>query len=280
VSERKPPAEPKPASTILLLRDADDGRIEVFMEKRHLSSTFVGGAYVFPGGRVDEEHRVAGELRSPGAHRRAIDLLGSDDGPAHMVAALRETFEEAGVLLAYDADDRLLDFSDPEVEDRYREARDRLNAGDLQWPELLGRENLRLATDRLHYWSHWVTPVGEPRRYDTRFFVAEAPTGQTATHDDWELTSSVWVDPGTALDRALAGEWFIIFPTLHTLRRLEQLGSTAEALAWAAADHHRPVNQPRLLEGRPVLPGDEGYEDAEEDITGSDPAAWTATFRR
>lgn len=270
---------PLPASTILLLRDNDEGRVEVFMEKRHMKSTFVGGAYVFPGGRVDATDHLSDEfLQQPGALTRA--RLGTDDGAAYEVAALRECFEEAGVLLAYTQHGDLLSFAEEAVEDRFRSARDQLNAGDLGWRSLLQEQGLRLANDRLHYWSHWITPLGEPRRYDTRFFVTEAPTNQTATHDDWELTNSAWVEPGTALDKAMAREWFIIFPTLHTLKRLEELGTTQAALEWAAGDHERPVNQPKIYDGVAVLPGDEGYEEAEEDISGADPSAFARAFTR
>lgn len=267
------------ASTILLLRDNDEGRVEVFMEKRHMKSTFVGGAYVFPGGRVDDDDHLSDEfLQQPGDVTRA--RIGTNDGPAYEVAALRECFEEAGVLLAYDANGDLLSFADEAVEDHYRSARNQLNAGDLSWQSLLEQQELRLANDRLHYWSHWITPLGEPRRYDTRFFVTEAPIDQTATHDDWELTNSAWVEPATALDKAMAREWFIIFPTLHTLKRLEDLGTTQAALEWAAGDHERPINQPKIYNGVAVLPGDEGYEDAEEDISGADPSAFVKAFKR
>lgn len=275
---RSTPA-PLPASTILLLRDNDQGRVEVFMEKRHMKSTFVGGAYVFPGGRVDAtDHLPDDFLKQPGEATRA--RLGTEDGAAYEVAALRECFEEAGVLLAYDQHGELLSFAEETVEDRFRCARDQLNAGDLGLRALLEQQSLRLANDRLHYWSHWITPLGEPRRYDTRFFVTEAPTDQTATHDDWELTNSAWVEPGTALDKAMAREWFIIFPTLHTLKRLEELGTTRTALEWAAGDHERPINQPKIHNGVAVLPGDEGYEEAEEDISGADPMAFVRAFTR
>ena len=274
-----PKHAPLPASTILLLRDNRDGRVEVFMEKRHMKSTFVGGAYVFPGGRVDPSDHLSDELlQQPADATRA--RLGTEDGAAYEVAALRECFEEAGVLLAYTSDGELISFADALVEDRFRTARDQLNSGELGWRALLEEHDLRLANDRLHYWSHWITPLGEPRRYDTRFFVTEAPTDQTATHDDWELTNSAWVEPGTALDKAMAREWFIIFPTLHTLKRLEELGTTRAALEWAAGDHERPINQPKIYNGVAVLPGDEGYEDAQEDISGVDPSAFARAFTR
>ncbi|MEO8448448.1 MAG: hypothetical protein ABI647_01585 [Gemmatimonadota bacterium] len=269
-----PAPEPRPASTVLLLRDSRTpaGEIEVFMERRHLQSGFVGGAYVFPGGRVDPEDAIdpsrCTDLDEPVASRRLGLTIG---GLAHYVAAIRECFEEAGVLLAYDRSGSLLDFGDHAVEAHFKRARDLLNAGKLTIQELADQDDLRLATDRIVYWSHWITPVGEPRRYDTRFFVTHAPDGQTAVHDGWELTHSAWVAPKDAIERALKREWMIIFPTLMTLRALAQHESAEAAVAWAAVQPMpRPVNQPKVFQGRVVLPGDPGYDEAEADLTGVD----------
>lgn len=251
------------------------------MERRHLNSGFVGGAYVFPGGRVDDADAIPEGLCKGLSEAQANQRLGLDcGGLSYFVAALRECFEEAGVLLAYAEDGQLLDFSAPDVEDLYRTARDQLNAGKLGFQELLERERLVLATDRMHYWSHWITPFGEKRRYDTRFFAAEAPENQTATHDDWELTSSAWVEPGTALDKAMAREWMIIFPTLHTLKGLEGFANITDALSWASGDQPRPINLPKNFEGCPVIPGDPGYEQADEDISSITPASWFTGFKR
>jgi 8-oxo-dGTP pyrophosphatase MutT (NUDIX family) len=267
----------RPASTILLVRDGPGG-VEVFMERRHDRSGFVAGAHVFPGGRVDpgdalDPARCAG-LDDAAASRR---LGVASGGLAFYVAAVRECFEEAGVLLAYDRRGALLDFSDPAVEARFAALRLQLNAGALPLPALVEREDLRLATDRIAYWSHWITPEGEPRRFDTRFFITEAPPGQAGTHDDHELTSSDWVAPGEALARAARGEWTMILPTLATLQALARHSRAAAAVAWAAAQPlPLPANLPRLRGGRVVLPGDPGYGDAARDVSAADPAV----FRR
>ena len=275
------PTDLRLASTVLLLRDtANPGAgLEVFMEKRHVDSGFVGGAYVFPGGRVDPEDAIdaahcADDETSAG--RR----LGLEQGAlAHLVAAIRECFEEAGVLLAYSRSGSILDFGDPAVEDRFKILRDRLNAGTISIQQIAKLEGLRLATDRIAYWSHWITPLGEPRRYDTRFFVAHAPEGQTAGHDDWELTSSAWVTPKDAIDRAIRREWMIIFPTLMNLRDLSRHASAEAAVAWAG---RQPLplraNQPRILIDRVVLPGDAGYDEAEPDLLKIDPKILARTF--
>lgn len=274
-----PTPELRPASTVLLVRDARSG-IEVFMERRHLDSGFVGGAYVFPGGRVDPDDAIdparITDLDEPTANQR----LGlTSGGLAHYVAAIRECFEEAGVLLAYDRSGSLLDFGDPAVEDHFKRLRDQLNAGTLSIQTIADQEDLRLATDRIGYWSHWITPFGEPRRYDTRFFVTEAPSGQTAGHDDWELTHSAWVSPQEAIERALRREWMIIFPTLMNLKALARHDTAAAAVAWANLQPvPLPANLPRVLKGRVVLPGDEGYEVAEGDISKVDRDAFEKSF--
>ena len=274
------PALPRPAATVLLLRDCDRG-LEVFMERRHLHSGFVGGAYVFPGGVVDPEDHFDESLCvgiDEGTASRTLEL--DHGGLAYWVAAIRECFEESGVLLAYDASGRLLDFSDPAVEERYRELRQRLNDSAITLEELAREHRLRLATDRVAYWSHWVTPVGEGRRYDTRFFAAQSPSAQTAEHDDHELTDSAWVTPLEALDRGAARDWFIIFPTVRTLLKLAEFRTADDALAWARSAREIPRNQPKVdfLQDPPrvVLPEDAGYAGAEEDIRSVDPRTWFA----
>ena len=256
------------AATVLLVRDGKSGP-EVFMERRHIKSDFVGGAYVFPGGAVDTDDAEAQELCHGLDDAEASSRLGVvENGLAYWVAAIRECFEEAGVLLAYDSSGSLLDFSDEQVEDRFRSLREELNAGNTTLLEIAKSEGLRLATDRIQYWSHWITPAGQPRRYDTRFFVALAPEAQTAAHDDWELTESAWVTPVEALDRGAAREWMIIFPTVKNLLQLGNYSSAAEAVAAASSYRDLPANQPKVLEqngtSRVVLPGDTGYEEAPE----------------
>jgi len=281
-----PRRELRLASTVLLVRDARAPRatgqstIEVFLARRHVETVFVGGAYVFPGGRVDPEDAIDSArcvgVDEASASRRLSLATGA---LAHYVAAIRECFEEAGVLLAYDRSGRLLDFADPTVEDRFRVLREQLNAGAITMGEVVEREDLRLATDRIEYWAHWITPIGEPRRYDTRFFIARAPGGQTAAHDQGELVNSAWVTPREAIERALRREWLIIFPTLMNLKVLGRHSDVDEAIRWAAS---QPVpltaNLPRIFEGRVVLPGHPKYEQAQTDIRDVDPAVFERSF--
>lgn len=250
------------------------------MEQRHLQSGFVAGAYVFPGGRVDPEDAID-PARCVGLDEASASAcLGlTTGGLAHFVAAVRECFEEAGVLLAYDRTGQLLDFSDPAVEAHYKATRTALNAGTITMQAVAERDDLRLATDRIAYWSHWITPLGEPKRYDTRFFVTRAPANQLASHDDWELTHSAWVSPEEAMARARRGEWQIIFPTFKSLESLARHQSADEAVDWARRQPGPlPANQPRIYQDRVVLPGDPGYELGDEDIRSLDPTLRRAAF--
>ena len=203
-------------------------------------------------------------------------------GLAFWIAAVRECFEEAGLLLAYEGGDQLIDFGDIEREEKFKKLRDQLNAAELSILQIAEQEGLELATDAMEVWSHWITPKGQPRRYDTWFFVAQAPDQQTATHDDWELTNSAWVTPKEAIDRAMKREWMIIFPTLKNLAQLGKFNTAAEAMAWARNQGTPQTMLPKVIlegEGRVVLPGDEGYETADEDLTKADPKVFARAFK-
>lgn len=188
------------AATVMLVRDGRDG-VEVFMLKRHADLVFVPGAYVFPGGAVDDADRAGG------------------DDP-FVVAAIRECFEEAGALLAYVDGDRFIDLRDEAAAVRFREYRNAVHAGRLTIYDLCDLEGLRLAVDALHPVSRWITPPRSPRRFDTRFFVARAPSNQAFLHDDRETTASEWVRPLDALERFKSGDIELILPTERSLEML------------------------------------------------------------
>jgi 8-oxo-dGTP pyrophosphatase MutT (NUDIX family) len=256
------------AATVMLVRDADAG-LEVFMLRRHPASEFVGGAMVFPGGAVDPhdlhtdlEPLCAG-LTDPLASQ-ALDI--DSGGLAFWVAAIRECFEESGLLLAYDRHGDMVRFDDPVVETRFRAHRAQVDAGLLPLPELCRHEQLTLACDTIHYFSHWITPVGPPRRYDTRFFVARAPAAQVGVHDDRETVANLWVRPHEALERAEAGELDIIWPTARSLEVLARFDTADDVLAAAQTATQTPAARLRVVEAdgatRIVLPGDPGYEGA------------------
>lgn len=261
------------AATVMLVRDGADG-LEVLMVQRSLRSDFVGGAHVFPGGAVEPADGDAGlaELCLAGgmgggdgdaACSARLDL--ERGGLAFFVAAVRECFEEAGVLLARPRDgERALSSLAPEVTARFRAHRAAVDAG-RPLVEVLVEEGLVVDLDRLHYVSHWITPEGAPRRYDTRFFVAEAPPEQMPLHDERETVATIWIAPAEALAYHQRGEIDLILPTVRNLQDLARHVSVSELLAAARAIEHVPAIQPRLAAGpdglRILLPGDAGYDE-------------------
>ncbi len=232
-----PDAAPRYASTVLLLRDRSPGDaaggFEVFLVKRHGASAFMGGAYVFPGGKVDRgdaalvdaaaADRCAARLSvTPGRARAREDSVGL------WVAAIREVFEEVGVLLASRQDGGALDAAALE---RIGAAR----AAERPLAEIVAAEGLRLDLDALVPWAHWITPSLEPRRFDTHFFLARAPAAQTASIDARETTEGAWLTPAQAIARHEAGEIFLPPPTLMNLDELSRAPSIEAVLAVARA---------------------------------------------
>lgn len=255
------PVTPLPAATILMLRDASDG-IEVFMVERHREIDFASGALVFPGGAVD-----AGD-RAP-ALRELVDGAEhlDDEMLALAIAAIREAFEECGILLAREQDaSDLVSGSRLARLDAYR---DRLHSGELTLVRFLREEKLRLAADRLTRFAHWITPERMPKRYDTHFYVAHAPEDHLAVHDGHESVDSVWITPRAALEAAATGRRTVIFPTL---RNLELLALYPDAEAAIAASRTRrivpvtPWNEARADGNYLCIPADAGYPTWEEKI--------------
>lgn len=225
----------RPASTVMLLRDAPLD-IEVFMMQRTTTAAFASGMYVFPGGRVDDVDGAAelDELCDGLTDAEASDLLRLPKGGlAYWVAAIRESFEEAGVLLARDEKGSFVNLQEPDRKERFSRARNAVHDGSLLLADFCRQEGLRLAVDTIRYVSHWITPVGEKRRFDTRFFVAVAPSGQDPLHDDMETIASLWVTPNDALGRASRGELAMIPPTVSNLQFLAPYRTTLDAVAAA-----------------------------------------------
>lgn len=226
------------AATLLLVRDAPAG-LEVFMVERPGAADF-GGMHVFPGGKVDVADASVEARYTDLNDALASERLGmARGGIAFWNAAIREAFEEAGVLLAYRGE-RLVDLSDAATRDRFANYRAAVHKGELSLVELCAREDLHLATDRVHYFSHWITPVGPPRRYDTRFFVAPMPANQQTAHHERELEDGVWVRPPDALAYRESARWTMIFPTLTTLQSLARYATVAALEADVRAWRHLP----------------------------------------
>ncbi|MEB3329952.1 MAG: NUDIX hydrolase [Candidatus Sericytochromatia bacterium] len=260
---------PRESATVLLLRDGAGG-LEVFMVRRRLASDFVGGAYVFPGGAVDPEDALpdlTSRLDGVGAEAWGGLLdLSPERAAAHVVAAVRETFEEAGVLLASSPRGPVAPAEGAE-RSRWEAVRAGLLGGRLSWRAIVQAEALTLTADRLAYFAHWVTPAGAPKRFSTRFFLAETPEGQAPLADDQEVEAGVWLRPEEALEARRSGQMTVILPTARSLEALLPFRTAAEAMAHARGSRVTTI-LPRIVlrDGQPValLPGEPGYDEAAE----------------
>jgi len=222
----------RPAATLILFRDAPDGP-ELFMQRRAPGQAFLAGAYVFPGGALetsDADERL--QARVVGlTDAEASALLGVPfGGLAYWVAAARECFEEAGILLARHAIGTPVA---PEAVARFAVDRVALSRGELAFADLLARHDLELPADEFIYFDHWITPPTRPRRFDARFFLARAPRGQHGSHDNDETVGSLWLSPAEALARAARKEIEIAPATATVLRGLAGFRAVADAIAHA-----------------------------------------------
>ena len=258
MSETKTPPPAVPSGTILLLREAADG-LEVFMVVRHHQIDFASGALVFPGGKADPQDFsddlvpwLSGAAANP-------------DMRAIQVSAIREAFEECGVLLAREAGrDELIPGPRLETLEHYRE---KLNSGEVSLLDFLQSEKLMLACDTLTHFAHWITPNMMPKRFDTHFYLAVAPADHVALHDGYESVDSVWIRPNDAVAEAAAGTKTVIFPTLRNLEKLAISATPADAIAAALASEIVPVlpwMEPREDGTYLCIPVEAGYTISEE----------------
>ncbi len=222
---------------------------------RNLKSDFVGGAYVFPGGAVDPDDATDdASARCVGIDDvDASTTLGLEAGGlAYWVACARELFEEAGLLLAIGEDGTPLDASDEALTARLVEHRREVNGGTRRFLDVLEEERLVLDATALSYFAHWITPVGPPRRYDTRFFVAAAPLGQVPLHDDKELVANSWITPAEALERHGRGEMQLILPTIKNLEAIARFALVCRHSSTRRATRSSvPTIEPRIVSRRP-----------------------------
>lgn len=259
------PAEPRPAATVVLLRDGEAGGLEVLLLRRVRSAGFVPGAWVFPGGRVDRDdaapelvERLEGLSEDAAAARLGLDADADPPAVAYWVAALREAFEETGILVGRDADGHPV----PSVTRRPEilGLRDELLEDEDRFPSILDRMGCRMDGAAMEYVAHWITPVAEPRRYDTRFFAAAVAREQEVALAEAELTDHAWLTPDEALRRREEGSLPMVFPTIKTLEGLRWFSSPMEALA-----SYRARNIPAILPRLVRTPTGIGIEVEEEE---------------
>ncbi len=230
--------ELRSAATLLLVDNMPD--LNVFMMKRNANTAFAGGMWVFPGGAVDDaddgsDYQDICIGRSADEANTQLEL--PSRGLAYFVAAAREAFEEAGILFAVDQDSgQPLELIEADVRARFDEYRDKVNSGEADFVDVIRRENLLLDVGQFHYVARWITPVGPPRRFDTRFFVATMPASQEPIHDDSELVHSEWLSPSAVQEKAARQEMGMLPPTLRMIERLAEFTSAPDVVAAAKAD--------------------------------------------
>lgn len=247
----------RPSSTVVVVRQGSS-EPELFMVRRHAESSF-GTAYAFPGGVIEDDdshvHEFCAGLSSAqadlrlGVKAKGLDLYS---------AAIRELFEETGVLLA----------NISKIDEDLSAVRDALNAGSESWYEFVSRNQLQLRCDQLHYFTHWVTPPTLSQRYSTRFFLAELPEGQAAMHCGGELIDSRWITSHDMLEASRAGEVKLHFPTIKTLESIARHKTYEALVEWAHSCVEWGVTSmvPAIItrdgEQEVVLPGDKDYPGA------------------
>lgn len=255
-------AVPRDAATVVVVREARAG-LEVLLLQRAERGDHNSGAWVFPGGLVDPGDRAAGAWAGDITDEHASALLGLEGGGrAFFVAAIRECFEESGILFARDETGALASL-EGESGAQLAALRHELKDGACDVAEVCRRFSLRLAPERLHYIGHWLTPVGRAKRFDTRFFLAVAPARQTAIHDASETLDHVWITPADALSPGNARR--LMTPTRAMLELLRPFESAQALQAWAESDRIVERILPRLAMGsaglQPVVPRHPAYEE-------------------
>lgn len=222
---------PRPSSTVVLVRDAADG-LQVYLMRRHAQMAFAGGAHVFPGGSVDphDYDEAIGWAGPKPESWGAVMGCSAREARAYVGAAVRETFEETGVLLAGTPNGGGVHPRGAEWE----QARAAVEAGELAFSDLLAERGLVLRSDLLRYWSRWVTPPMQPRRFDTRFFVAMLPQGQDARNVSTEADEVSWTNLRDALEMSDRADIRLLRPTLQTCREVAEHPDVEAVLAAAS----------------------------------------------
>jgi 8-oxo-dGTP pyrophosphatase MutT (NUDIX family) len=260
------PVTALPAAAVIPLRDGRSD-LEVAMVQRSARTIF-GGYFVFPGGTVDaRDHDAQLARHSSRDDSDASARLGLvRGGLAYWMAAIRECFEECGLLLATDERGALTAIDSDERRARFALHRARVDSGEETLADLCQNEGLRLATERIHPFSHWITPFGEPRRFDTRFFVVDGPVAQSPKGDGRETDVTRYLRVRDAIEQGRRGELAVMFPTLRQLEALAEFVTVSDVIAYASRSRRIETVMSRKVvrDGVVVrlIPGDDGYEEA------------------
>ena len=252
----------KPAATVILMREAEESGFEIFIVKRSSRSSF-GSLYVFPGGKLDPEDTekdlyacCEGMNDEEASARLGIE----NDGLSFWIACIRECFEETGVLLTNPSDSLIQEY------EKLSSLRKQLNNKEISFKNICISESLRLGTNNIVPCAHWITPAIEPKRFDTRFFLAKVNAKQLASHDGFELTESFWIKPKDALVKLKEGKMNMILPTISNIEQLDEFSSAFEAFNYFEGLGNNAIESilPKFVkqDGKWVgfLPGEEGYE--------------------
>ena len=257
------PVAALPSATVVLLRERENS-LELLMVKRRAGDAF-GDSYAFPGGVVDHDESDAhGRIDGKTADEVNAELHLPKDGLDYYSAAIRELFEETGILLARDKNAEWASDS-PELQ----ALRIEVDKGRLPWSEFLETRGLRLACDVLHYFAHWETPLGKHKRWSTRFFLGEMPTEQNATHDGSEVTDICWLTANQALASSRNGSMKLPFPTIRNLKNMSGFATIEELSDWANARAQegiirlRPISVQENGKSKWTVWGDDDYPEDE-----------------
>lgn len=229
--------KPLQAATVIITRDTTYDYLEVLMLKRHPNNSFAPSVFVFPGGAMDDVDKDLGAEYSEESYQSKEQYVipgisKPDESISFWVTAIRETFEETGLLFATKNEDtnEYLNLHEQNNYTLIKEYRNQINQNTISFNSFLEKEQLRPALEKLKYFSHWVTPPFFPKRYDTRFFIAKAPNAQSAEYHEKEHTEQIWISPQEAINLHYNDEFPLVVPTLMTLKELTQFSSVSEAL--------------------------------------------------
>jgi 8-oxo-dGTP pyrophosphatase MutT (NUDIX family) len=251
----------------MLIADRPD--LQIFMLKRHAKTVFAGGMWVFPGGAVDPEDNQIDLQTDVSKSEDPGNLLSESkaDSLPFYIAAIRESFEESGILFGFRKNEsHLIDFSDHKTRAHFDALRQKLNSQQTNFGDILRHERLTPAFSSLHPVARWITPLGSPKRFDARFFIAAMPSNQTPIHDDGELVKSDWMRPSDILTACEQEKMVLMSPTLRMVRNLAAFKSTQAVLHAVSQDLSYQRVRVDTTHGNLLLPGELGYDKASEDI--------------